>query len=141
VGFVIDVRGIDNVLFAVGDLGEAERFYGGLLGLPTTFAFREAGIVGYRLGDEASGLMLREQPGLATGPARETPKVWLEVPDARAGADALAVGGVKPLDRPREMRSGWFVEVADPWGNVIGLADYTNEPARARKRDDPRSNT
>lgn len=129
---MIEVRGIDNVLFAVGDLGEAERFYGGLLGLPTAFAFREAGIVGYRLGEEGPGLMIREQTRLAPGPARETPRVWLEVPDARASADVLADAGVRPLDRPRQMRSGWFVEVADPWGNVVGLADYLNDPARAR---------
>ena len=129
---MIDVRGIDNVLFAVGNLGEAERFYGELLGLVTAFAFREAGIVGYRLGEELPGLMIREQPHLAPGPARETPRLWLEVLDARASADALADAGVRPLDQPREMRSGWFVEVADPWGNVIGLTDYRNDPARAR---------
>ena len=127
---MIEVRGIDNVLFAVGDLGEAERFYGVLLGLPEAFAFREARIVGYRLGEEAPGLMIREQSNLVLGPARETPTLWLEVPDARAGADALAGAGVRPLNEPREMRSGWFVEVAGPWGNVIGLTDYRNDPAR-----------
>ncbi len=103
---MIDVRGIDNVLFAVGNLGEAERFYGGLLGLVAAFAFREAGIVGYRLGEEEPGLMIREQPHLAPGPARETPRLWPEVPDARASADALADAGVRPLDRPQRCAPG-----------------------------------
>ena len=76
--------------------------------------------------------MIREQPDLAPRPARETPRLWLEVPDTRASADVLADAGVRPLGQPREMRSGWFVEVADPWGNVVGLADYRNDSARAR---------
>jgi predicted enzyme related to lactoylglutathione lyase len=130
---MIDVRGIDNVLFAVGNFEEAERFYGQLLGLVTAFAFCEAGMVGYRLGEEEPGLMIREQPHLAPGPARETPRLWPEVPDARASANVLAYAGVRLLDQPKEMRSGWwFVEFADPWGNVIDLTDYRNDPARAR---------
>ena len=31
-----------------------------------------------------------------------------------------------------EVATGWTVEVADPWGNVIGLTDYTKDPSRAR---------
>ena len=30
-----------------------------------------------------------------------------------------------------EINTGWVVEFADPWGNVIGLTDYAKDPAKA----------
>jgi predicted enzyme related to lactoylglutathione lyase len=58
------------------------------------------------------------------------------VPDARAAGKALAAAGVALLGEPRELRTGWLVEVADPWGNVVGLTDYLLAPERARQRED-----
>jgi len=63
--------------------------------------------------------------GVEPAPPRPSPRVWLEVADARAA-------GVTTLDEPRELRTGWLVEVADPWGNLVGLTDYVNAPKRAR---------
>ncbi len=50
-----------------------------MLGLPEKFAFPEAGIVGYRLGGEEPGLLLRLDATLLPAPPRSTPRVWLEV--------------------------------------------------------------
>ncbi|MDP9452105.1 MAG: VOC family protein [Actinomycetota bacterium] len=124
--------GIDNVLLAVG-LGPGS----GLL-RPGLGADREvrlppqAGIVGYRLGDEDPGLLLRHDPTLAPSPPRRSPRVWFEVPDARAAAEGLSDRGVLPVEPVRQLRTGWVVEVADPWGNVVGLTDYLLAPERAR---------
>jgi catechol 2,3-dioxygenase-like lactoylglutathione lyase family enzyme len=46
----MDALGVDNVLVAVGDLDEARRFYGELLGLPLKVRVR---------GDPAGGLSHR----------------------------------------------------------------------------------
>jgi len=127
----IGVLGVDNVLFEVGDLEGARRFYGELLGLPEKFAFPEAGLVCFRLGDEEPGLLVRAGT-VQPGPPRQSPRLWLEVPNARAAAAVLGDAGVALLAEPRELRTGWVVEVADPWGNVIGLTDYSGDPARAR---------
>jgi hypothetical protein len=40
-------------------------------------------VVGFRLGDEAPGLLVRAGD-VALGPPRPSPRLWLEVPDARA---------------------------------------------------------
>jgi hypothetical protein len=58
--------------------------------------------------------------------------LWLEVRDARAAAAALRARGLEPAEEPFEVATGWTVEVADPWGNVIGLTDYTMDPSRGR---------
>jgi catechol 2,3-dioxygenase-like lactoylglutathione lyase family enzyme len=113
----ITVLGLDNVLLDVGDLEAAKGFYGG------------------RLGDEEAGLVVRAGD-VAPGPPRSSPRLWLEVPDARAAGKALAEAGVALLGEPRELRTGWLVEVADPWGNVVGLTDYLLAPERARQRED-----
>jgi predicted enzyme related to lactoylglutathione lyase len=128
----IGVLGIDNVLFDVGDLDGARRFYGELLGLQEKFAFPQVGLVCFRLGDEEPGLLLRAS-GAEPAPPRPSPRLWLEVPNARAAAAVLGDAGVDLLDEPRELRTGWVVELSDPWGNVIGLTDYLNDPARARQ--------
>ena len=131
----ITVLGLDNVLLDVGDLEVAKGFYGGRLGLGVKFDFPDAGVVGFRLGDEEAGLVVRAGD-VAPGPPRPSPRLWLEVPDARAAGKALAASGVALLGEPRELRTGWLVEVADPWGNVIGLTDYLLAPERARQRED-----
>ena len=127
----IDVLGIDNVLFAVGDLDEAVAFYGDTLGLRETFRFPSLGIVGYRLGEEPPGLVIRAD-GRAPAPMISSPRAWLEVRDARATARWLEDRGVDAMGPPFEIATGWTVEIADSWGNVLGFTDYTKAPERGR---------
>ena len=127
----IDVLGIDNVLFAVGDLGKARRFYEHDLGFALKFAIEEVGIALFALGKEAPGLLIRDQHAPeATSPSG--PRVWLEVADARSTAKELERRGVRLLAEPFEVFTGWTVEVADAWGNVIGFTDYVKSPERGR---------
>jgi catechol 2,3-dioxygenase-like lactoylglutathione lyase family enzyme len=126
----LGVRGIDNVLFAVGDLGAAVHFYAGRLGLPLAFRLDDPGVALFRLGDEPPGLLVRQGPTASAAPG--SPRVWLEVADARAATVALAAAGVTPLGEPFRVATGWTVEVADPWGNVVGFTDYTAMPERGR---------
>ncbi|MDQ2904807.1 MAG: VOC family protein [Chloroflexota bacterium] len=128
----LSILGIDNILFAVGDLTQARVFYETQLGLPVKFVVAEAGLIAYRLGEEEAGLLLRVQDIEPTAP-RATPRVWLEVADARAAAQQLEALGVILLKEPWEVSTGWVVEIADPWGNVIGLTDYLKAPQKARK--------
>jgi len=132
----LDVLGVDNVLVAVGDFELALDFYEGTLGLPVKFQIPSLGVAGFRLGSEEPGLLIRAGSVLPQE-ARESPRVWLEVRDAKAAAAALRERGVEPLSEPCEVATGWTVEVADPWGNVIGLADYSKDPSRARTEPPP----
>jgi predicted enzyme related to lactoylglutathione lyase len=122
----VDVRGVDNALFAVGDLDAAVAFYAGRLGLPLAIRVDAAGMALFRLGAERPGLLVRvaADPGGA--------RLWLETGDARVTADALRAAGVALAGEPFAVRTGWVVEVADPWGNVLGFTDYTLRPEMAR---------
>jgi predicted enzyme related to lactoylglutathione lyase len=69
---------------------------------------------------------------LPPSPPRDTPRIWLEVRDARAAAAALRERGAHILNQPMEILTGWAVELADPWGNVLGLTDYVKDPTKGR---------
>ncbi|MFD8300873.1 VOC family protein [Streptomyces sp. NPDC059690] len=128
-----ELLGFDNVLLPVGDLGGAVDFYE-RAGFVVGFRFDEGGIALLKVGGETPGILLRREEGLGHRPPPwPSPRLWVEVPDARAAARALAGAGITPLDEPSSVATGWTVEIADPWGNVIGFTDYTKRPELGRR--------
>lgn len=92
-----ELLGFDNVLLPVGNLGAAVEFYG-RAGIPVTFRLDEAGIALLKVGKETPGLLLRLEEELGPRPPLwASARVWLEVRDARATADALTSAGIRPL--------------------------------------------
>lgn len=128
-----ELLGFDNVLLAVGDLAEAVGFYE-RAGFTTAFRFDEGGIALLKVGGETPGILLRQEEALGHRPPPwPSTRVWLEVADARATAGRLAEAGIAPLDAPFAVATGWTVEVADPWGNVLGFTDYSKRPELGRR--------
>jgi catechol 2,3-dioxygenase-like lactoylglutathione lyase family enzyme len=116
--------GIDNVFFAVGDLDAALDFYA-RCGLRLKFRVDVAQMALLSIGGEEPGLVLRQGEGIGGG------RLWVEVADAElAGAELNALG--IPTERI-ETTTGVTVEATDPWGNVIGFADYAKRPELARE--------
>ncbi|HXG40772.1 MAG TPA: VOC family protein [Candidatus Limnocylindrales bacterium] len=116
--------GIDNVLFSVGDLDATIEHYR-RLGFELRFRLPDPPIALFGIGPERPGLLIR---------AGETPgggQLWVEVPDATSAADELRAAGLAPA-APIRTATGLTVEVADPWGNVVGFADYALRPPLAR---------
>ncbi|TDO41888.1 VOC family protein [Paractinoplanes brasiliensis] len=125
------VLGIDNVFVPVGDFARAVEFYRDVLGFPVTKRFDQMSTALFQVGDETPGLGV----GVADPPAGRQ-KVWFEVPDARAAAQELSVKGVRPLRPPFRIPTGWAFEIHDPWGNVLGFADYLGKPELGRRLGD-----
>jgi predicted enzyme related to lactoylglutathione lyase len=133
-GGPVPVLGVDNVLFAVGDLDEALEHYAAGIGLPVEFRLADPPLAVLRLGAETPGLLLREDRSLAAADASaRSARVWLEVPDAPAAAEHLRAAGISLLAEPFAVATGHVVEVADRWGNVVGLTDHSAAPERARR--------
>src|SRR3954467_7822735 len=128
-----ELLGFDNVLLPVGDLGQAVEFYE-RAGFTVAFRFDEAGIALLKVGGETPGILLRTEEALGhRQPPWPSTRLWLEVPDARTAARKLTEAGITPLDEPFAGATGWTVEAADPWGNVLGFTDYTKRPALGRR--------
>ncbi|MGW0768448.1 VOC family protein [Streptomyces sp. NPDC002676] len=129
-----ELLGFDNVLLPVGDLAEAVGFYE-RAGFGVGFRFDEAGIALLKVGKETPGILLRVDEELGyRSPPWHSARIWLEVPDARATARGLAAAGITPLDEAFPVATGWTVEIADPWGNVLGFTDYSKRPELGRRR-------
>jgi predicted enzyme related to lactoylglutathione lyase len=127
----LGVLGVDNVLLAVGDFERALDFYGTKLGLALKFQVPAMGIAGFQLGSEEPGLFIRAGK-VPEAPPIPSPRVWLEVADARKTATELRGRGLPLVAEPFEVTTGWTVECADPWGNVVGFTDYLKAPERGR---------
>ncbi|MFD6437079.1 VOC family protein [Streptomyces venezuelae] len=128
----VGLLGFDNVLFPVGDLGEAVAFYE-RAGFPVAARIDELGLAILKVGKETPGLLLRVEDGIVPRtPPWPSPRIWLEVPDARAKGQALAAAGLPLLSEPFSVATGWTVEIADAWGNVVGFTDYLKRPELAR---------
>lgn len=133
----MNILGIDNILIDVADLDAARHFYGTVLGLTEKYAFPDNGILGYRIGEEEPGLVIRLTETAATSAVNcRSPRIWLEVPDARQCATLLSNAGLDVLGAPTRIRTGWVVELTDPSGNTIGLTDYLLAPKLARPSTD-----
>ncbi|MFJ2607793.1 VOC family protein [Streptomyces sp. NPDC087425] len=128
-----ELLGFDNVLLPVGDLGEAVGFYQ-RAGFAVGFRLDEAGIAVLKVGGEVPGLLLRVEEALGhRTPPWPSARVWIEVGDVREAARALRAAGITLLDEPFPVATGWTVEIADPWGNVIGFTDYSKRPELGRR--------
>lgn len=119
----IELLGIDNVMFRVDDLDAAVAFYE-LCGFRLKFRADEKGMVLLAIGWEEPGLVLRVDEGMPGG------RLWVEVRDADAVAAILAGHGIAA--RRIETATGITCEAQDPWGNLVGFADYTRLSALAR---------
>ena len=117
----MDLLGIDNVFFEVGDLEMAVTLYQ-RLGFPLRFKIPHIQGALFSIGREEPGLLLRE---------RATPvpaKLWIEVVSAREAQMLFQEGTMM------ETATGWTFEVSDPWGNRVGFADYTKKRELARRQ-------
>ena len=111
----------------VGDLAQAEQFYGGKLGLPVV------GNDGFALVLRANGNMIRCVAMPDAKPAQATILGW-EVPDISAAAAELQQAGVEAKrygffqqdeagiwSAPDGSKVLWF---EDPFGNVLSLSQH-----------------
>ncbi|OIJ64218.1 VOC family protein [Streptomyces mangrovisoli] len=127
-----ELLGFDHVLLPVGDLDEAVDFYR-RAGFAVGFRFDAGGIASLKVGGETPGILLRAEEAVGHRPPPwPSGRVWVEVADARLAAKVLTNRGIRLLDEPFAVATGWTVEIADPWGNVVGFTDYGKRPELGR---------
>ena len=124
-----ELLGIDNVLFGVGNLDAAVRFYQSC-GFVLKFRQDNAGMALFSIGGEEPGLLVRAGGEGAVGGGR----VWVEVRNADAAAARLKASGIATTRL--ETATGITVEAKDPSGNIVGFADYSKRPDMARMIED-----
>lgn len=120
------LKNYDNFFLPASDLGKGRAFYHDVLGLPVKFDFSSHGLLAFQVGDEEPAIILRSHPNTR-------PSILFEVEDVRATYAALSARGVKFLAEPYEIQTGLAAEFEDPFGNRLGITDYSKRPELAKK--------
>lgn len=127
----MEIFGIDNVFFTVGDMNQAVDFYG-KLGFPIKFRSDAVEVTVLSLGKEQPGLLLKRMDIPPVEAKPESARFWVEVKDVPALAEEFKRKGIPIVRDLFKLPTGWLLEVSDPWGNVTGFTDYAFQPEYGR---------
>jgi predicted enzyme related to lactoylglutathione lyase len=120
------LKNYDNFFLPATDLEKGREFYWGMLGLPVKFDFSARGLLAFNVGDEEPAIILRSDPSAK-------PSILFEVDDVRATYEELKKKGVVFRSEPYEIYTGLAVEFDDPFGNRLGITDYSKVPGHSQK--------
>jgi len=117
---LIEFLGVKAVAVPVLDEDRAKQFYGEVLGLPP--ADEEDDLpLGYQLGDT----ILLLKPDWYAAPSTEpSPRITLEVADARSAERALKTKGVSIADAVTSDGNGYVGSFLDSEGNKLWFCSY-----------------
>lgn len=115
----------DNFFLPVGDLEKGKKFYGEVLGLKSKFDFSSDGMTAFKVGDQEPAIILSSRK-------RSKPAIWFAVDDVREVYGRLVAKGVTFLSEPFAIRTGMAAEFEDPFGNRLGITDYSRKMPASR---------
>ena len=113
----------DNFFLPVTDLEKAREFYQKTLGLPVKFDFSEMGMTAFKVGNQEPAIILKDINKFPDA----RPTIWFVVDDVNKEYEKLTNSGIKFLTEPFQIPTGLAAEFDDPFGNRLGITDYTNK--------------
>lgn len=93
------------------------------LGLHKKFDFSDKGMVAFSIGNEEPAIILKN---ISMFPEQE-PIIWFEVENVLIEYDSMVKKGVEFRSEPYQIGTGLAVEFKDPFGNTLGITDYSKE--------------
>jgi predicted enzyme related to lactoylglutathione lyase len=117
------MNGIDNYFLPVNNLADAKTYYQEKLGLDLKFDFSDMGMMAFRIGQDEPAIILKD-----TGKFPQVkPTIWFVVDDVNRVYQELCLKGVAFLSEPFKIHTGMAVEFEDPFGNRLGITDYSKQ--------------
>jgi predicted enzyme related to lactoylglutathione lyase len=115
------MKDYDNFFLPSNDLKKGKDFYQDLLGLSVKFDFSNMGMIAFKVGNNDTAIILKD-----TSKFPETkPTIWFIVEDVQEEYKRLKAKGLRFLSEPFPIHTGVAVEFEDPFGNRLGLTDYS----------------
>ena len=115
------MKGYDNFFLPVDDMADAKKYYQQTLGLELEFDFSNRGMVAYRIGQEEPAIILKDKSVFPDA----KPTIWLVVDNVKTEYERLRLKGIRFLSEPFAIQTGLAVEFEDPFGNRLGITDYS----------------
>jgi predicted enzyme related to lactoylglutathione lyase len=120
------MKDYDNFFLPSNNLKMGKTFYQDLLGLPIRFDFSDMGMVAFKVGDNEPAIILKD---IAKFPETK-PTIWFAVENVQEEYNRLKAKGLQFISAPFEIHTGMAVEFEDPFGNRLGLTDYTKRVSK-----------
>lgn len=117
------MKNYDNFFLGVNNLNEAREYYEAVLGLQLKFDFSSKGMVAFKVGNEEPAIILKDTNIFSN----IKPTIWFEVENVYKKYEELRENGVNFLSEPFQINTGMAIEFEDPFGNRLGITDYTNK--------------
>ncbi|GAB3424732.1 VOC family protein [Niabella aquatica] len=111
----------DNFFLPADNLDTAKEFYKNKLGLDIKFDFADKGMTAFKVGENEPAIIVSNMQNAK-------PAIWLTVDNVRQVYEELKQKGVQFFSEPFEIMTGVSVEFSDPFGNKLGLTDYSKMP-------------
>ena len=115
------MKDYDNFFLPSSDLKKGKEFYQNLLGLPIKFDFSNMGMMAFKVGDNEPAIILSDTHKFP----KAKPAIWFIVDNVQEEYTRLKAKGLKFLSEPFPIQTGLAVEFEDPFGNRLGITDYT----------------
>jgi predicted enzyme related to lactoylglutathione lyase len=117
------MKDYDNFFLPVDDITSAKDYYMNILGLSLKFDFSSQGMIAFNVGDNEPAIILKDINKFNDA----KPTTWFVVEDVNKDYEEMKNNGVNFLSPPFPIRTGMAVEFEDPFGNRLGITDYSNE--------------
>lgn len=121
------MKDYDNFFLPANDLSLGKDFYHGILGLDVKFDFSKQGMMAFKVGDQEPAIILKTQQDAL-------PTIWFTVENVREEFARLGARGVKFVSAPFAIRTGLAAEFEDPFGNRLGITDYSAQQPASKER-------
>jgi predicted enzyme related to lactoylglutathione lyase len=120
------IKNYDNFFIPVNNFDKAGEYYQ-KLGFSVKFDFSDQGMLAFKVGDQEPAIILKDTKKFPNA----KPTIWFVVDDVRVEYEKLKEKGVAFLSEPFEIYTGMAVEFEDPFGNRLGITDYSKKsPSR-----------
>lgn len=117
------MKDYDNFFLPSSDLKKGKEFYQDLLGLPVKFDFSNMGMIAFKVGDSEPAIVLKDTAKFPNA----KPTIWFVVDNVAEEFNRLKEKGLKFFSEPFPIQTGLAVEFEDPFGNRLGLTDYSKK--------------
>ncbi len=115
------MKDYDNFFLPATDLEAAKEFYHRVLQLPVKFDFSEEGMIAFAVGNQEPALIVKDVRRFPDA----RPTIWFVVDDVDEEYQRLKQQGLTFLSEPFAIATGRAVEFEDPFGNKLGMTDYS----------------
>ena len=115
------MKSYDNFFLPADDMEVAEEYYSEILGLSIKFKFENIGMTAFNVGKEEPAIILKDRKIYAD----MKPTIWFTVDNVMEEYEKLLKKGVEFLSKPFKIKTGMAVEFYDPFGNRLGITDYS----------------